>query len=320
MHCSTPHSSVPSLGQTAVRPSWNSLPPLIHRSITDRLGSPIRSVADQRGGFTPGVAARLDLLNGDAVFVKAVPASHTLGDVYRHEARTASLLPAVAPTPRLRWYGQAADWAVLIFDAVAGRHPDLSPGSADIPRVVDAITAMSRALTPCPVPELPASSTARGSWLRGWHTFPDDPPEDLTVWERDNLTDLARLESVWPAHADGETLVHGDIRPDNMLITPTGEVVFVDWAHASCGAAWQDLADLIPHMVMAGHHPVMAEKHLVGVPAWETATAETITSYAAAYAGYWARMSRQPAPAGVPHLRNYQRRASQAALAWLQNR
>jgi hypothetical protein len=41
-----------------------------------------------------------------------------------------------------------------------------------------------------------------------------------------------------------------------------------------------------------------------------------ISSYAAAYAGYWTRMSRQPAPPGVPHLRNYQRRAAAAAIAW----
>ncbi|WP_433520164.1 aminoglycoside phosphotransferase family protein (plasmid) [Nonomuraea sp. CA-143628] len=314
----TPHGVVPSLGQTAVRPSWNSLPPPVRRSIAGRLGSPIQSVADQRGGFTPGVAARLTL-DGDAVFIKAVLSDHPLGDAYRHEARTADQLPHAAPAPQLRWHDRIGDWFVLVFDAVAGRHPDLSPSLADIPHVIAAITAMSRVLTPCPVP-LPPSAAGRGSWLHGWSDLLDDPPEDLTVWERDHLIELAQIERVWPTHADGATLVHGDIRPDNMLITPAEEVVIVDWAHASCGAAWQDTADLIPHMIMAGHDPCTVEKHLIGAPAWDTAHSETITSYAAAYAGYWARMSRKPAPAGVPHLRGYQRRASRAALAWLQAR
>ncbi|MBV9011475.1 MAG: hypothetical protein JO272_05395 [Pseudonocardiales bacterium] len=45
-----------------------------------------------------------------------------------------------------------------------------------------------------------------------------------------------------------------------------------------------------------------------------------ITSYAAAFAAYWARNSRQAAPPGVPHLRTYQTRAAQAAIAWTAHR
>ena len=35
-------------------------------------------------------------------------------------------------------------------------------------------------------------------------------------------------------------------------------------------------------------------------PAWTTTLPAVITSYAAAFAGYWARSSRPPAPPGVP--------------------
>ncbi|WP_214105618.1 phosphotransferase [Acrocarpospora catenulata] len=107
--------------------------------------------------------------------------------------------------------------------------------------------------------------------------------------------------------------MHGDLRADNMLISG-GRVLLVDWAHATRGAAWQDHADLIPHLIMAGHDPDQALKIAFPgrQPAWET-----LAGYAAAYAGYWLRMSREPAPAGVPHLRGYQRRPARAALAWL---
>ncbi|MBG0818501.1 hypothetical protein [Planomonospora sp. ID82291] len=67
---------------------------------------------------------------------------------------------------------------------------------------------------------------------------------------------------------------------------------------------------------MAGHSPATAEKALVGASAWDLTPPEVITGYAASFAGYWTRMSRQPAPSGVPNLRAYQRRAAAAAIAW----
>lgn len=321
---STPRPSHPPLGRTAMRPSWATLPEKVRRAIADRLGAPVASARDQGGGFTPGVAARLLLEDGARAFVKAMPLAHPLAAAYRHEGRVADALPAASPAPRLHWHGTVTGWMVLVLADIDGRHPDLSPGSPDIPRVVRAITAMTRALTPSPVADLEPSSTARGSWLHGWQILvqdaPADPDAELGVWERCHLAELARAEAVWPAHADGPALVHGDIRPDNLLATPTGGVAVVDWAHASRGAAWQDLADLVPHLIMAGHDPAAAEHRLTGLPAWDKTDAEVLTSYAAAYAGYWMRMSRRPAPDGVPHLRPYQRRAAAAALAWVRHR
>lgn len=315
-----PQPSHPPLGRTAVRPAWDALPAPLRATIAERLGSPVASVTDQGGGFTPGVAARLRLTNGSAAFVKAMPTTHPLAAAYHHEGRVAAGLPAAAPVPRLRWTGTDSGWVVLVFDDVEGRHPDLSPGSADIGRVVDAVTAMSRALTPSPVAELEPSSTARGSWLHGWELLAQEAPGDLGAWEQRHLAELAKAETMWRAHADGPALVHGDIRPDNLLTTPHGGVAVVDWARASRGATWQDIADLVPHMVMAGHTPAAAEHHLAGASAWAEADSEVLTSYAVAYAGYWTRMSRQPAPKGVPHLRAYQSRAAAAALDWVRHR
>ncbi|MEV4177789.1 hypothetical protein [Nonomuraea sp. NPDC049709] len=76
----------------------------------------------------------------------------------------------------------------------------------------------------------------------------------------------------------------------------------------------------LQYMIMAGHTPAAAESCLAEVPAWQQVDAEVLTSYAVAYAGYWTRMSRQPAPEGVPHLRPYQRHAATAALAWVRHR
>ncbi|WP_405140699.1 aminoglycoside phosphotransferase family protein [Sphaerisporangium sp. NBC_01403] len=311
----------PPLGFTAARPSWSDLPSELRDLITTRLGSAVVTADVQGGGFSPGAAARLGLAGGDRAFVKAIPADHVLAGKYQVEAETADRLPSAIPAPRLRWHGTSAGWIVLIFDDIEGRHPDLSPGSADIPTVVPAVSDMVELLTPSPLSGLPQASAGRVRWLHGWRELADSPPSDLGGWEQQHLHELADLETLWGRHADGTTLVHGDIRPDNLLITTSNRTGFVvDWAQPCQGAAWQDLTDLVPHLIMAGNTPGAAEKALVGARAWDLVPSDVITSYAAAYAGYWTRMSRQPAPPGVPNLRNYQRRAAAAAIAWTRYR
>lgn len=309
-------SSYPPLGRTAVRPAWRTLPDPVRRAIAERLPAPVAAVADQGGGFTPGIAAQLRLADGSAVFVKGVPTAHPLAGTYRHEGRVAARLRSGAPAPRLRWTATVDGWIVLTFDMVAGRHPDLEPGSADVGPVVDTVTAMSDALTPCPIPDLEPSTTARGDWLHGWDRLIHQTPPDLAGWDHLRMKELGEAERLWRRHASGPALVHGDIRPDNLLVTPAGTVAVVDWARASRGAAWQDVADLVPHLIMAGHTPAAAESRLAAVPAWRSADAEVLTSYAVAYTGYWTWASRLPAPESVPHLRAYQRRAAAAAAAW----
>jgi hypothetical protein len=87
---------------TNQRLEWIALPASVRRQIEDRLGSPVVETLTQRGGFSPGVAARLRLRDGRRAFVKAVssspnPDSPTL---HRQEARVAAALPASAPSPR----------------------------------------------------------------------------------------------------------------------------------------------------------------------------------------------------------------------------
>ncbi|MEO3856851.1 phosphotransferase [Acrocarpospora sp. B8E8] len=309
-------SSHPLLGSTAVRPSWTQLPSGLRDLIASHLGSAVITADTQGGGFSPGAAARLLLADHGRAFVKAIPTDHALAAKHRVEADTASRLPAAVPAPRLRWHGEAAGWIILIFDDIEGRHPDLSPGSLDVETVVSTISRMAEPLTPSPVPGLPRSAVGRSSWLHGWRELAAASPPDLGPWERHHMNALADLEFLWTSHTEGTTLVHGDIRPDNLLITGDGTAVVVDWAQPSQGAAWVDIIDLVPHLIMAGHTPADAEKTLTRSLIWGRVHRQVITSYAAAYAGYWTRMSRQPAPPGVPNLRNYQRHAANAALAW----
>jgi aminoglycoside phosphotransferase (APT) family kinase protein len=303
---------------TAVRPRWDQLPAPLRHGLAAQLGD-ITHADVQTGGFTPGLAARLALADGHAVFVKGIAADHPLAGKYQAEAQVARALPDAVPAPRLRWDGEIAGWVVLVFDDIDGRHADLTPGSPDIARVVDMVASLAAALTPCPAPDVPAATVELADLVHGWRELAASPPTDLDAWAHRNLRLLAEAETAWLADADGKTLLHGDINRSNLLVTDQA-VVLVDWGQPVYGAAWIDIADLIPHLILAGHFPAAAEQAVAPVLAATGVSTETITSYAVAFAGYWARMSRRPAPPGVPHLRAYQARAAHAALRWVAHR
>jgi hypothetical protein len=161
---------VSTTAATAIRLAWDQLPAPLRDGLDTRLGG-ITAARTQTGGFTPGLAVRLQLTDGSRLFAKGIPASHVLAWKYSDEAAACRQLPPAAPAPRLRWDGQIAGWIVLIFDDIDGRHPALAPGSPDISRVVAMTAGLAALLTPCPVaaaPPPPANwpgwSTAGANW------------------------------------------------------------------------------------------------------------------------------------------------------------
>ena len=51
---------------------WDELSSALRAEIERRLGSAVAAARTQTGGFSPGVAARLELTDGRRAFVKAV--------------------------------------------------------------------------------------------------------------------------------------------------------------------------------------------------------------------------------------------------------
>ncbi|MFZ3475916.1 phosphotransferase [Streptomyces sp. 4.24] len=303
---------------TAVRPEWDAVPEQVRTYIEDRLGCTVAEADMCGGGFTPGLAARILLADGSRVFVKGLPHDHPLAYVYRQEVRITSALPKAAPGPTVLWSAapdHAHGWSLLCLEDLPDGNPDLSPGSADLSAVVESLLRMQECLTPSPIPEAPQFPDVHGAYLCGWAQLAENLPADLDPWARRNLGRLAGIEKGWLDAARGSTLTHGDLRPDNMVLR-RGEAVVVDWSYLSQAADWCDGASLVPHLILAGHDPASAEavvEPLMGsVPDFDV-----VTSFAAAFGGFWERSSRNPAPENVPFLRGYQARAAEAARAWI---
>lgn len=307
-------------GARITRLSWTEVPEAVRAAVQDRLGAAVTRALNSSGGFTLGLASRVVLADGRRAFVKGLPATHALAGTYRAEATVLAALPERAPAARLL-HVLDGEWVVLVLQDVDGMQPSLRPGSADLAAALAALDTAARTLTPCPVPGVPGVLDDLGPLLRGWTSLSAAPPADLHPWARRHLDSLAVTETGWQPWAAGDTLLHNDVRPDNLIRrVGDGRTVVVDWAYPSRGAAWLDTAALVPQLVIAGHPPGDAERLVLGRPVLAGVPGWAVTGFAAALAGHWELSSRLPEPHGSSGLRTYQARAAAAARAWLAHR
>ncbi|SNT56504.1 aminoglycoside phosphotransferase family protein [Actinacidiphila glaucinigra] len=307
------------------RASWASLPHDLAAAVEARLGAPVARAADQTGGFSPGVAARLTLTDGRRAFVKAVSPTQNPDSphIHRAEARIAADLPRDIPAPRLLDSFEQDGWVVLAFEDVPGRHPTDPWDAEELRRVMDALDGLAGRLTPSPVAAPPAAERLAGSFgcwaeLAADRDAGTDDLGGLDPWAAAHLDDLAALESGWPQAVAGDTLAHGDLRADNILLTTDGRVVFVDWPWACTSTPWFDLLCMLPSIVMQGGPE--PEGLFAAHPPARDAHPEAVDAALAALTGMFLVHARRPAPPGLPTLRAFQRAQGAAALSWLRTR
>lgn len=306
-----------------VRPEWVTIPDRVRSAVEEWLGSTVISASSQAGGFSPGAAARLRTADGRRVFAKIVgPEPNEFAPhFHRREVRVVADLPVDLPVPRLLWsYDEGEDgWVALLFEDIAGENPSLPWHDDDLDRVVAALIALSEALTPAPAALEWTGSASR--WgianLGGWRRLQIGTPVDLDAWSRTHLEQLTELEDAAPEAIVGETLLHLDIRADNLLLTPD-RIRIVDWPHARIGAAWVDIVFFAPSVAMQGGPS--PESLIARHPAALAADPAAITATVAAIAGFFTYQALLEPPPGLPTLRAFQNAQGAVARAWLAER
>ncbi|WP_067177320.1 aminoglycoside phosphotransferase family protein [Microtetraspora niveoalba] len=305
-----------------VRIPWSAMPEDLRLAIERRLGDRVAEAVTQRGGFSPGVAARLRLGRGGRAFVKAVgpePNPHSPG-FHRAEARVAAALPAGVPAPRLLASFDQDGWVALLFEDVEGRPPAQPWTPDELALVLDTLADMAEALTPAPV-RVPAAAEKFDDEFRGWRCLAaggEDLSAVLDPWAVRHLPRLAELEEPWGRAAEGSCLAHADMRADNLLLTADGRVLVVDWPHACLAAPWFDLLGMLPSVTMQGGPPPaeIFDDH----PVARNADPDAVTAVLAALTGYFLQGGLLPPPPGLPTLRAFQLAQGRVALAWLRQR
>ena len=303
------------------RVEWLELPPAVRRSVEQSIGAEVVRATNQAGGFSPGLAARCDLRDGRRVFVKAVsPDQNPLSArIHRREAEVASKLPRGLPVPPLRHVLDDGHWVVLVFDHVEGRQPDEPWTTADLDVVVPAVVEMGRSTTPSPVIDLPSVVDKHGTVFAGWRRLAegDGQTDLLPAWARDHLDLLVTLETGWEAAATGDTLLHADLRADNVLISDDGSVVFVDWPWGCVGRTFVDLLFMLPSVGLDGGPAPTDVVARYGL--FTDVDDRELLAVLAAFTGFLLRESLQPPPPGIPALRRFQAAQGEVALGWLRS-
>lgn len=299
-------------GRTARRLEWPHLPPPIRAVVEERCGSPVVAAETQGAGFTPGFASVLTCEDGSRHFVKAasVKAQRMFAEAYREEIRKLSALPVGAPAPQLLWTHDADDWVVLATEYVEARQPGRPWRADDLERCVAMAEEMAASLTP-PPDELAADpiATEFAGWPEYWERLPADLPRLA-----DRRGEAAALAARFAEVVAGETVVHTDIRDDNLLLTTDGRVLLCDWNWPAVGAAWLDTVFL---MIGPRGDGLDVDAVLAASPLLHDVPAESVDVVIALVTGYFLFSATQPVPATSPYIRDAQRWQGEVCWDWL---
>lgn len=309
------------------RVSWNDLPEAVRSRVTDILGGSVTDSRLQTRGTTPGVASRVVTDDGTRAFVKLAHASINPATPSRHrrEADILAMLPQTVPAPRLLGRVEEDGWVGMVTTDIDGTHPDLPWDDEDIETT---LTALSRIVSAeAPTKGLASFSSRMAHMGSAWTTFMDEPPADLDPWLAERLPDLAGRVDRLTDTCEGNCIVHGDVRSDNVLLRRDGQgAVLVDWSRTVVGPAWADAASLLADVVHTDGKEARWNRadELVNRIAAEftpethgAPTSSPIVDYIVALLGYCEAACRRPVPPGMPQLREFQRRRAERLRGWL---
>ena len=222
---------------------WDDLPGSVRQAIERHTG---QVTGTSPGGDGESTSLRL-ILNTPAgqIFVKGTDPD--AGELRRGRlALGAALAPFVTElSPPLLFRVGADGWDVTGWPALPGRpRADLTPGSADLPLIVDLL----RKLSAMAAPDVPMRSTG-------------------TDW------------GLEPGLLDGDMLIHTDPNPTNFVVDGD-RAWLVDWGWAMRGPAWMTAARLAVFLIDAGWNAPDAEQALTSIPAWAQAPPAAVGPYA----------------------------------------
>ncbi|WP_458112006.1 phosphotransferase [Arthrobacter sp. R1-13] len=305
----------------STRISWPDLPEHVRAGIEEILETPVQEWSSQRGGFSPGTADRVRTASGQRAFVKAVGAAlneHS-PSIHRKEAANTAGLPPEVPSPALIGTFDDGEWVALILADIEGRAPRVPWSSAELTVVLNALLELASTPVPQSLAHLPFLEHELREAFGGWARVAGEEPEGCDPWILEHLDALETLATQGLKDLRGNSLVHGDVRADNILITDNNTAVLVDWPWACIGAGWIDaLSLLINARVFDADFDV--ESVLYSHPVFSQVQPGSVDRVLSGLGAYFIDAARQPPPAGLPTIRAFQQQQGDAVIAWLQQR
>jgi phosphotransferase family enzyme len=299
---------------TSTRPAFADLPATVRAGIETAAGSAVDvAFPSVTTGFTGAYAGLLALRDGRRVFAKAAgPMAPFALQAIPREARILGLLAGRATAPRLVGSDAAQDWQLVVLEAIDGHLPGMPWTTTDVDAVHDACLELA-ALDPADVSGVtdtsiaadiggdPAALACLDELATGARSWPDGIPALAPSQARE----LARLGGVAAEALVGDRLVHSDLRPDNVLVTPEGRARLVDWNWVTLGPAWCDFVGLLPLMA---HQGLDVDPLMRRSPLLDGVDGEAVDAFLAVLVGYLVDACVQPTvPGSQSAVRAHQR-------------
>ena len=317
----------PDYRHTSNRPAFAELPPAVRAGVETAAGSEVEvAFPPVTTGFTGAYAGLLALRDGRRVFAKAAgPAAPFALQAIPREAEVLSVLAGRVTAPELLGAAEVGDWQLLVLEAIEGHLPGLpwTPADAD---AAHAACLELAGLEPSSVADLTPTSLVQevggdaaalaclDELAHGARPWPDGIPPLPAGPARE----LSRLGGLATAALVGDRLVHGDLRPDNMLVTPARRVRVVDWNWVTRGPVWCDYVGLLPLMA---HHGLDVETLAARTPLLEGVDLEAVDAFLAVVVGFMVDACVQPTvPGSRSAVRAHQRHMARTFLALLARR
>jgi hypothetical protein len=306
---------------TSTRPAWSALPEDLRHSISVALGTELVTVGPSvSSGFTGGFAAPAHLPDGRLVFIKAAPEGSHTHDAYQREAHIVPQLPPTIRVPRILSTTDTAQWFAVVSEGIAGRMPGMPWTQADFDLVTDNCLTTADALSPSPLGDLKPYVDDFGE--HGPSQLPNEIrtgakplPEGLQSWLPKRLEEIQYLVDLTPESLAGTAAVHGDLRPDNLLIDKSNQCWTVDWNWLTFGAPWIDWVGLLP---LAQHHGIDTLEAIKINPLTIDVPNDYTDSLIAALVAYVLEVVDRPPPPGcTPEIQRHRRLLGWCCLEWL---
>ena len=291
------------------RTRWHEIPSPVRAAVEKAVNGRVVHAENCDGGFSPGLASRLQLADGRGVFAKAADGGTWPweAETHRTEARVNAVLPAGLAAPRLLHVLDDGEWVVLLFEEIDGGPPAQPWNAVDLARVAEQVAAMPRVAGL----DLPREHPRLG----GWASITPEQIAPHSAWAAGQLSYLVKLENEGTLAAQGDALVHFDLYPFNILLT-AHRVVFVDWPHARLGAPIVDLVMLLSSAAADGldPEPVLHRHADPGVPP------QAVDAILAAHAGFLLSGAVSAMVPGLEAIAAAKLHLGLGAVTWLQHR
>jgi len=240
--------------------------------------------------------------DGSTAFAKIAAYDYT-AEWLRLERTNYEVLAGHDYLPRvLGWHDDGAAPALVLEDLAGADWPPPWTTAR-----IDAVLESLSAVQATPPPERIQTLFGEMFDIReGWLPLRADPTPALALGLFDEAWLAAWGETLAQAAGEavleGDALLHGDIRSDNLCLIGS-RAVFVDWNWSCVGSPLLDVAAWLPSL----HHE--------GGPApWEILPGQG--AIASLLAGFFLEHARRPPIPQAPHVRQLQLDQGRVALAW----